>query len=567
MKKTLFKLLAFASLAITATAYGQTARVQVIHNSADAAASTVDVWLNTAMLIDNFNFRSSSPFINAPAGVPLTIGIAPAGSVSSTEAIATFTVTLTASETYVVVANGIVSPTGYSPAPAFDLDIYPMGREQASIAGNTDVLVVHGSTDAPIVDVEVPGAGTVVDNLAYGTFNPYLQLPNADYTLNITDQTGATVVASFQAPLLTLGLADSALVVVASGFLNPAANSSSPNTFGLWVALPEGGNLIPLPSSTARVQVIHNSADAAAALVDVYLGTSLLIDNFAFRTASAFIDAPAETLQKIYIAPSTSMSYTAAIDSFPVTLGANEKYIVVANGIVSATGYSPAPAFDLDIYATAREAALLTTNTDILVVHGSTDAPIVDVEVVGTTIVNDIAYGSFQGYLSVPTADLVLDITDATGSTVVASYSAALATLALQGKAITVVASGFLDPSVNSNSTNTFGLWVALNTGGNLIPLSSPTSIEENNNISSLIAFPNPVNEQLNLNMSFAASSKVNIEVYDLTGRLIQSKDFGTIPLGDFTTQLDLSSLTNGMYNISIISNNNRKNIRVNVIH
>jgi hypothetical protein len=567
MKKTLSKLLALASLVLTATVYGQTARVQVIHNCADAAASTVDVWVNDILLIDNFNFRTASKFIDAPAGVPLIIGIAPSTSTDSSASLRRFPVTLAPSATYVVVANGILSATGYSPAPAFNLDIYAMGREEASIAGNTDVLVVHGSTDAPIVDVEVPGAGTVVNDLAYGTFNPYLELLNANYTLNVTDQTGSTVVASYQAPLQSLGLADSALVVVASGFLNPAANSGSSNTFGLWVALPEGGNLIPLPSSTARVQVIHNSADAAAATVDVYLGSSLLIDNFAFRTASPFIDAPAETIQTIYIAPSTSTSYTAAIDSFAVTLAANEKYIVVANGIVSAIGYSPAPAFDLDIYATAREAAVLTTNTDILVVHGSTDAPIVDVEVGGATVVNDIAYGNFQGYLSVPTSDIVLDVTDASGSTVVASYSAALSTLLLQGKAITVVASGFLNPAANSNSTNTFGLWVALNTGGNLIPLSTATSIDENNNISSLNAFPNPVNEQLNLNMNFSSNSKVNIEVYDLTGRLIKSKDLGNIAMGEFTAQLDLSTLTNGMYNISIISDNNRKNIRVNVIH
>jgi hypothetical protein len=54
--------------------------------------------------------------------------------------------------------------------------------------------------------------------------------------------------------------------------------------------------------ATARVQVIHNSADAAAASVDVYLDDALLLDNFAFRTASSFIDAPAGTEFTITIA-------------------------------------------------------------------------------------------------------------------------------------------------------------------------------------------------------------------------------------------------------------------------
>lgn len=41
----------------------QTARVQVIHNSADAAASTVDVYLGATKILDDFIFRSSSPLL------------------------------------------------------------------------------------------------------------------------------------------------------------------------------------------------------------------------------------------------------------------------------------------------------------------------------------------------------------------------------------------------------------------------------------------------------------------------------------------------------------------------
>ncbi|MBV2245837.1 MAG: DUF4397 domain-containing protein, partial [Lentimicrobium sp.] len=56
------------------------ARLQVIHNSADAAASVVDVWLNDQLLIDDFAFRTASPFIDAPAGVDFDVVIQPANS-------------------------------------------------------------------------------------------------------------------------------------------------------------------------------------------------------------------------------------------------------------------------------------------------------------------------------------------------------------------------------------------------------------------------------------------------------------------------------------------------------
>ncbi len=67
-----------------------------------------------------------------------------------------------------------------------------MGREEATDMNNTDVLVFHGSTDAPTVDVvEVGvGAGTIVDDMAYGEYDGYLELGTADYRLANKDETG-----------------------------------------------------------------------------------------------------------------------------------------------------------------------------------------------------------------------------------------------------------------------------------------------------------------------------------------------------------------------------------------
>jgi hypothetical protein len=61
---------------------------------------------------------------------------------------------------------------------------------------------------------------------------------------------GLTTVATYAAPLQTLGLQGAALTVLASGFLVPANNSSGP-AFGLWVALPSGGPLVELPVATS----------------------------------------------------------------------------------------------------------------------------------------------------------------------------------------------------------------------------------------------------------------------------------------------------------------------------
>lgn len=530
------------------------ARVQVIHNSADAAAEVVDVYLDADLAIDDFEFRTATPFIDFPADVEVVIGIAPANSTSSNDAIATFPVTLSNGATYVVVANGIVSASGYNPSPSFGLDVYPAGREEASNMMNTDVLINHGSTDAPIVDiVEVgAGAGTIVNDLGYPDFAGYLELPTADYTIEVRDETGTTTVASYDAPLATLGLDGQALVAIASGFLDPSNNSNGP-AFGIYAALPSGGALIPLPESqgSARVQVIHNSADAAAEVVDVYLDDVLAVDDFAFRTATPFIDFPADVEVVIGIAPANSTSSNDAIATFPVTLAGGETYVVVADGIVSPTGYDPAPAFGLEVYAMGREQATNSDNTDVLVHHGSTDAPTVDVYEVGVgagEIVNDLAYTDFAGYLELPTADYTLQIRDESGTSGVAAFSAPLATLGLEGAALVVVASGFLDPSNNSNGP-AFGLWVALPAGGDMVELPGAALGTEDFNANTFAVYPNPTSEILNIRTSEAGN--YSMAVYDMQGRLVVSQ-----AAFETQTEVNVSQLAQGIYNIQLSNGN-----------
>jgi exosome complex RNA-binding protein Rrp42 (RNase PH superfamily) len=480
---TLF-LVAFL-FATAASLNAQTARVQIIHNSADAAASEVDVWLNNTKLLDNFAFRTATPFIDAPAGVLLNIGIAPANSTSWTQSFKIKQVSLTENQTYIIIAEGIRSTSGYNPSPAFDVEVRPIGRESASQSGNTDVLVSHGATDAPTVDIYETGvgAGQIVNNLMYGNVAGYLELPTSNYVLEVRDETGTVTVASYSAPLATLGLQGQAITVLASGFLNPSANSNGA-PFGLYVAHATGGALVELPvynpTPTARVQVIHNAADAAAASVDVWLNDTKLLADFAFRTATPFIDAPAGVEFTIAIQPPGSASPANPIWSQNYTLAAGGSYILVANGLVDSQNYTPFKPFDIYVLPTAMESATAGNETAISVFHGSTDAPTVDIVEVGVgagTIVDDLVYGNFVDYLNVITADYVIEVRDATGTVTVASYAVPLATLGLQGQALTVLASGFLNPSANNNGAP-FGLYVALSSGGALVelPVYSPTA-------------------------------------------------------------------------------------------
>ncbi|WP_129751068.1 DUF4397 domain-containing protein [Flavobacterium beibuense] len=547
MKKTTHFLTAFLLLVLNCVT-AQTARVQVIHNCADLAAQTVDVYLNGTILLDDFAFRTATPFVDAPASEAISIVVAPGDSSSAADGIYTLNTTLTENETYILVANGIVSSTGYSPNQPFELSVFSGARETALSAG-TDILVNHGATDAPAVDAvetSVP-AGTVVNDLSYPSFSSgYLELATADYTLDVTDQTGMTVVASYQVPLASLNLEGAALTVLASGFLDPSMNSEGP-AFGLWVATAEGGDLIELPlaNQTARVQVLHNAADLAAQTVDVYLNETLLLDDFAFRTASPFVDAPAGEEITLSIAPSTSNSVEDNIFSVNVTLEANEKYIVVANGIVSDSGYSPSQPFGLFVYPMARETATMETNTDILVFHGATDAPTVDVQAVGAgTIVDDLQYSNFNDYLELPTADYIISIATADGETIVASYQAPLSTLDLEGQSLTVLASGFLDPSANSDGPS-FGLWAATSAGGAMLELPLTTLNTNEFETKRISVYPNPAADNITIT-GYDFTANLTHRVYDAFGRQVVNTTGNTIDVSGLSEGIYIVKSTNG---------------------
>ncbi|MGH1366308.1 MAG: DUF4397 domain-containing protein [Calditrichia bacterium] len=535
-----------------------TARVQVIHNAADPAAAIVDVYLNGGLLLDDFAFRDATAFIDAPAGTPLDIGVAGPNSGGVGDTLANFTATLTAGETYVIIANGVLDPTAFAPNPdgrstAFGLFINPVGQEASSDPATVEFAAVHGSSDAPTVDVDARGVATLVDNAAYGDITGYIGVPPAAYTLDVKDGSGAVTVASFAADLS--GLAGGAATVFASGFLDPSANQNGA-AFGLFAALPTG-DIVEFPAiNTARVQVIHNAADPGAAVVDIYLNGGILLDDFAFRDATAFIDAPAGTPIDIGVAGPNSGGVGDTLANFNVTLTPGETYVVIANGVLDPSAFAPNPdgrstAFGLFINPTGQEASTDVNTVEFSALHGSSDAPTVDVVARGVaTLVDDAAYGDITGYVGVPAASYTLDVTDASGSTVVASFTADLSGLA--GGAAQVFASGFLTPSANQNGP-AFGLFAAL-PNGDVVEFSPIVGIEDDlldgtiNNFELEQNYPNPFNPTTTIRYSIPQSSDVTVTIFNIAGQKVATLVSERQSAGAYTLDFNAAQFPSGVY-------------------
>ena len=204
-------------------------KVQVIHNSADP---TVDVYVDGALAVDGFEYRTATPVLILPTS--FTVGIAPAGG----DVIAEFPFELVEGGEYVVVATGIL---GDETTP-FDLAAAGTSYETSS----DDVVglkIYHGSTDAPSVDIlaDANDGSILVSDLAYSEFTDNLEVPAADYNLGVAP-TGADAIAAFLAPLS--GLGGGTAVAFASGFLAPAEDQPA---FGLFAALVDG-TVLELPA-------------------------------------------------------------------------------------------------------------------------------------------------------------------------------------------------------------------------------------------------------------------------------------------------------------------------------
>ena len=319
---------------------------------------------------------------------------------------------------------------------------------------------------------------------------------------------------------------------------------------------------------TAYVQIIHNVADAAAAKVDIYVDGQLALDDFEFRQATEYLPFVAGVDFKVAIQPANSTSAENPLAEFTYNLESDGIYTIIATGIVSGEGYEPSPSFNLAVFAGSRIVADDPLNIDVLVYHGSTDAPTVDVveTLVGAgTIINDLSYGEFSDYLELPNADYVLEIRDETGEVTVASYAAPLKTLNAQGAAITVFASGFLNPSNNSNGP-AFGLFAAL-ADGTVIELPSiPTSVNNEAKFTNASVFPNPANDLANINISLNVSAEVVVDILDVFGKTIRTNNIGYKNSGEQVISLDLSNLLIGVYMLRIKAGNSFENLKVNVI-
>lgn len=551
------------------SAHAQTAQLQVIHNAADVAADTVDVWVNNDKLLPKFAFRTATPYITVPAGVELQVRIKGKNSTDTTAPLFFERYTLPTDAVVTLVANGVLNPAQYAANPngastAFNIAVLP-GATAATTAGTAAVNVWHGSTDAPRVNVlNRAGAtgvhGPVVRNFAYGSFLPqHAGLPAQDLTLEVNTRENDQTVAAFSAPLSAF--ADSALYVLASGFLNPAANQNGA-AFGL-LAVTAGGRAILLPaaSNEARAQIIHASPDTGLAVVDVWVNGTRALPGVRYQQATGYIPLPAGTPIRVNFTRPNAADTTTSLFAATYTLNAGQKVALVARG-VAFPGFAPNPvssnAFNVAVIPSARPQANSTDSVTVNYFHASPDAPAVSASLNGTLAVPSLSFGQATGYVTLP-ANTVLNTELATVSPVVALGN--FNTTSGSDSAYVVVVTGFVDATLNANGPGLSAMAVRGDGQVRIFPLRTNSIAGRRPSALAATVFPNPVRDsKLNVITETRRAGALNWRITDMAGRLIQSGATATFEAGIVQTTID-AVVNPGSYLFQITDADGRLNV------
>lgn len=264
-------------LLLSNTARPQTGLIQIINNCPDDQLDKMDIYINGVLRINDLNFRNATAFLEYEADEDLELGFAPRTSTGPDDILSTRSFNFVDHQQHLVIVNGIISSEGYDPAPALDIIVINAPRSTSAQPGNTDIVVVNGCTDCGSIDLSEVLGETLADDLEYEGVTDHNERPTLDRVLKLSDQAG-NLLGNFDAPFATLGLQDSAITVLTSGFRNPMHNNDGP-ALGLWVALFSGGALIELgpPSSVgignAKEANISVWPNPATDLLHIDLGT------------------------------------------------------------------------------------------------------------------------------------------------------------------------------------------------------------------------------------------------------------------------------------------------------
>jgi hypothetical protein len=303
------------------------------------------------------------------------------------------------------------------------------------------IRIVHASPNTPGVDVYAGDATTpAVDNLTYQNVTDYLTLPAGTYTFKIrADGTAPTSDPALTVSDFVLEAGDK-YTIVAAGSL------TSTDAADRLRVLPLKEGFGALASGQGRVRMVHACYNAPTVGVDVGNDGTVeiaAIERFA-DTGAEGVSLPVGPAQ---VGVVTTGASPTTISSFSAGVAPTEIF-VIATGDATAHPSSD-KAFGILAVTPDGFLSFIKQNPRVYALHGSPDAPAVDIFAGTAELVGGIEYGQLRGPLQVPPGDYTLDFfAAAAGTTRPSGAPAASDTVTglTAGGVFLAMANGFLAP-------------------------------------------------------------------------------------------------------------------------
>lgn len=596
--------------------------LQFIHLSPDPAASPIGVWAGVPFsgtvqyfpAAQSIAFRGATPAISGVAGPlgqisvsqfigqSLNANLTAANATSAIPAIqgGQFSGLFLGTGANISLVRGVLDPTAYAQNPngtPTRLTLVTVVDTARVAASTTRILFYHGVTDAPAIDVVIrETAGSLATRIPFDGIAP-ATVPTNNYTIDVYQSSPRTLLASYNAPLQTLGYGGQRVVIAANGFLNPANNRNGaalglvavPNTEGsvqssvLTTAAPPPAE-IRLPA--VSLQTIHASADPSLSPIAFWLNTIPfggaqffpITTNLAFRTATPILTSlsagslqvpiqgntgrPTDVLITAVTTGTLPGSGLARIQNYVLAPLAN---FTLLEGVLDPTRFVRNPGGRSIAFQTRTlpdsAISVPVNQTRVLFAHSATDMPdiLLDVRDGGGNFLGTIGpliYGSTFVATNLVTGNYTLAMRPNGTNSIFATFNLNLQSENLGGKRMLLTLTGFANPVLNQRGQG-IGMLAVINdsVGRSFLLPSTFVSVRDNQQAQNMSAgmkllpvSPNPVRESATVRYELSEAKEVALSVVDAQGAVVWNAEPRWMAVGTNTLTLETSSFAQGSY-------------------
>lgn len=536
--------------------------MQFIHNAPDPALSTIDVYVDGVLALQNFRFRTATASLPALAGNH-RIGVAKKNSNSEADTFYSTTVSIASGSRNAFIASGYVTP-GFYKYPGVDdkfkvvslLNLpgalsAPANRVTLSYVSSVadlgrHVLYGRGSYD------QIVNFDTIKYNEVHGTINP---LAVNDYKF---EDRNASNFAEREIEFDFFARRGQNGILILSGVTDSVSIAHNAMPFQMYVIWADGsmqrGRILP----RAIVKFINVVPDTAFHDINVYFNKYQRVYELPYQNATQNTWLPAGPT-KITV----SEGYRSVGDSVYTTiftLDSNKRYYGIIHGVVPPDSFKANPAGTnistrITFIEEPRKASVSGDKVTAKLFHAVTDGSRITLyERKKGPLTNDIAYGELSNEFSVTPGPIKLDITKSSSiDDEISSWEWNLkGTDSIPG---VLIYTGFMD----SSRANRYGngerlVWFAdkdSEKGMVLSRIATRTGIESQNaRNAGLFIYPNPAHNVVNVQLP-TLKSATSLRMLDANGRAISTMSNVNTHSGSNVT-LPLDGMKPGVYFIQV---------------